>query len=140
MARGIEGNETSTPKRDIKKPSSSTQSSKGQQTSILGFFQKKSDAKAPVAASTPIPLGKRKTNVSSQLTPAPSSDAVEPPSSSEAAIAERNKENGLPSPVTPAEFESGADVRAEGVDAQDYSSPLRKVIIILLYLCCVFIV
>jgi DNA mismatch repair protein MSH6 len=129
MARGIEGNEISTPNRPPKKKdtSSTGQSSKGsQQRSILGFFQRKGDAKP----MTPNPLLKKATtDAASRITPAPSSDAAEPPSSAERGLsgAGKNKENGLLTPVTPSTIGSKADADIEVVNAIGFSSPIRKV-------------
>ncbi|KAF2103506.1 putative DNA mismatch repair protein Msh6 [Rhizodiscina lignyota] len=74
MARGVEGNEVSTPKANAqKKTTASSQSSKGQR-SILGFFQKKPDTKKLDAVS-------QRSTIS--LTPAPSSDNLAPSSPAE---------------------------------------------------------
>jgi hypothetical protein len=129
MARGIEGNEISTPNRPSKKntTSSTGQSSKGsQQQSILGFFQKRVDAK-PVTTN-PL-LKKAATDAANRFTPAPSSDALEPPSSAEGelSVAGKNKENGLLTPVTPATIGSKADAGIEAIDSNGFSSPIRKV-------------
>ncbi|KAF1982551.1 DNA mismatch repair protein Msh6 [Aulographum hederae CBS 113979] len=104
MARGIEGNEISTPKPASLKKTSSSQSktSKTQnQRSILGFFSKKSENGD--AASTPSGIAKAGasramgTAKSNLTTPAPSSDAVSsPPLSafgSSTVRGGRNKEN-----------------------------------------------
>lgn len=155
MVRGLEGNEMSTPR-----PSSAKQTSQSQakvnsaQKSILGFFQRKSESPALPKAAPLQPLtGKkadkleirqRRTNTSkndfSGITPAPSSDGLDPLSSpvrshdalpsSIGSIVEqekgKNKENGLPSPVTPGG--SAADVVSKEVQGVvDSLSPARKV-------------
>ncbi|KAK3076463.1 hypothetical protein LTS18_012934 [Coniosporium uncinatum] len=134
MARGIEGNEISTPKPPPtlkSKTSSQSDKNKGQK-SILGFFGKKPDAdrtpttttngstKSTFTKSTP---SLRTSN--SNPTPAPSSDVPDPPSSivgSSQETSGKNKENGLPTPTTP------ASAHADGVrkEAPDKSSPSRK--------------
>ena len=116
----------STPNRPTKKTSSSTQSNKSGQKSILGFFQKKVDAK-PVS-SNPL-LKKATTDAAHRFTPAPSSDALEPPSSAEQDTPRngKNKENGLLTPITPDTIGSRADAATEGIDPNAFSSPIRKV-------------
>jgi DNA mismatch repair protein MSH6 len=120
MARGIEGNEVSTPKPTLKKTPSASQSknksSQGQR-SILGFFSKQ--------GATPNPVLKAKES-GSQLTPDPSSDAAAPSSPLDA-VAEpgRNKENGLPSPSSSSEALKGRG--ADGVAEVLPGSPSRKV-------------
>ena len=109
----------STPK--LKKSNSSSQSADRSQRSIKSFF-----SKAPAILSKPSPISKV---VDASLTPAPSSSAPEQPSSPAERVAEaksgKNKENGLPSPSTPADI--GADgEREEGVDVAG-SSPIRQV-------------
>lgn len=138
MVRGIEGNEMSTPRPSSQKkqPPSGSQSGKNQK-SILGFFQKKSTnspspgtsdgnpgKKTPMstlkkAFTTPRPI--------SALTPQPSSDAPVPssPIREQDATLGRNKENGLPSPVTPSDAEANR-VLSE-VAGVALSSPSRKV-------------
>lgn len=135
MARGIEGNEISTPRPPpTLKSTTSSQSDKGKgQKSILGFFGKKPDAdRIPTATtngSVKPTLAKSSQSLrpsNSNPTPAPSSDAPEPPSSVPGSSWEasgKNKENGLPSPITP------VSVSADGVrkEAPGKSSPSRKV-------------
>lgn len=137
MARGIEGNEVSTPKTAPKKSTASSQSNKGQ-TSLLGFFQKKAtptpQATEDVTRTKPAqktPFVAPRSSVS--LTPAPSSDNLAPSSPAAYSSKEgpgvtdgKNKENGLPSPITPAEAEADGDV-AKVIAGVDYSSPSRKV-------------
>jgi DNA mismatch repair protein MSH6 len=124
MARGIEGNEVSTPKPAAKKTVASSKSEKGQR-SIVSFFQKASIS-TPAAPSSS--TGQSTKRAVSRLTPAPSSDAISP-SSPEHGLVDRskNKENGLPSPVTPTEDVKDADRIPEGVDGKLDSSPSRKV-------------
>ncbi|USP82318.1 hypothetical protein yc1106_09592 [Curvularia clavata] len=84
MARGVEGNEMSTPRPSQKKqPASVSQSGKGQK-SILGFFQKKSTnspspAPSGVTSAQKTPTSKIPnkafTNPPTAITPVPSSDA-----------------------------------------------------------------
>jgi DNA mismatch repair protein MSH6 len=127
MARGVEGNEVATPKpKATLKKASSSQSNKGQR-SILGFFSKQGSA-TPKPAFTPKPE-----TTLSQLTPAPSSDAIGPPSSPvETAVPSKsgdgkNKENGLPSPLSSSQPLSGADGAVEELNGTTISSPTRKV-------------
>lgn len=141
MARGIEGNEPSTPRPSAsKKQAPSSQSNKSQK-SILGFFQRKSDAgSSPIPKSSPLAASPASTirapiskisagyDSSAALTPAPSSDAPEPssPVYSESDDGKgKNKENGLLSPVTPAGV--GADSVLLEVAGVSMSSPIRKV-------------
>ncbi|KAF2192150.1 DNA mismatch repair protein Msh6 [Zopfia rhizophila CBS 207.26] len=138
MVHGIEGNEMSTPRPSSQKkqPASGSQSGKNQK-SILGFFQKKTTnspspgptASTPAKKTPTSSLSKKsftKARVST-LTPTPSSDAPEPSSpireEGDSGLG-KNKENGLPSPVTP------SDVVANGVSSEvagvAFSSPSRK--------------
>jgi len=124
MARGIEGNEISTPKPAAKKTVASSKSEKGQR-SIVSFFQKVATSTPAAPSSSARQSTKRAT---SPLTPAPSSDAVSPPSPEHGLVdRSKNKENGLPSPVTPVEDVQDADRIPEGVDGKLDSSPSRKV-------------
>jgi DNA mismatch repair protein MSH6 len=124
MARGIEGNEISTPKPTVKKTVASSKSEKGQR-SIVSFFQKAATSTPAVPSSSARQSTKHAT---SPLTPAPSSDAVDPPSPEHELVnRSKNKENGLPSPVTPVENVKDADRIPEGVDGKLDSSPTRKV-------------
>jgi DNA mismatch repair protein MSH6 len=127
MARGLEGNEVGTPKPKASlQKSSSSQSNKGQR-SILGFFTKQGSA-TPKPAFNP-----KQEATSGQLTPAPSSDAIGPTSSPiEAAAAktvesEKNKENGLLSPLSSSQPDGGADGGVEELNGVTTSSPIRKV-------------
>jgi hypothetical protein len=124
MARGIEGNEVSTPKPAAKKTVTSSKSEKGQR-SIVSFFQKASTS-IPVAPSNS--AGQSTKRTASPITPAPSSDAISPPSPEHGLVdRSKNKENGLPSPATPTEDAKDADRIPEGVDGKLDSSPSRKV-------------
>lgn len=115
MARGIEGNEVSTPKPSLMKSSSSSKAD-SKQRSIQSFFQKIPNPK-PAAPQS-----------SNPLTPAPSSAAASSPIAEQKLFERvRDKENGLPSPITPAEEIKDADVKPEGVDGTLSSSPSRKV-------------
>ncbi|KAF2202503.1 DNA mismatch repair protein Msh6 [Delitschia confertaspora ATCC 74209] len=125
MARGIEGNEMSTPKASSQKtqPPSASQSGKSQK-SILGFFQKKSESPATTRSSPTTPKTSNTTKArlasslsrksftnraSAALTPVPSSDAPEPSS-----------------PIRP-EAQSGAGKNKENeVAGVAFSSPSRK--------------
>lgn len=127
MVRGIEGNEMSTPKPTTKK--TPTSSAGGKQASILGFFAKKA---TPTAVPSRPALKPTPAHIKSNLTPVPSSDPVEPPSSAIKSTSTLvtspgiNKENGLPSPVTPPGVCEKADSRAEG-GLEDDASPVRRV-------------
>jgi DNA mismatch repair protein MSH6 len=81
MARGIEGNEISTPRvPKLQKSASSASQSAKQQKSILGFFQRKTaPASSPAAPN--------------DIVPAASSP---PPQSSPAPANHNGKENGVP--------------------------------------------
>lgn len=111
MARGVEGNEMSTPRPSLKKqPSSVSQSGKGQK-SILGFFQKKSTNSPSPAPSDATPVQKTPTskvankaftNPPAAITPVPSSDAPDyssPIKQERELTVGRNKENGSLSPA-----------------------------------------
>lgn len=146
MARGIEGNEMSTPRPPtLKKSTSSSQPEKNQKT-LLGFFQKKGSQSSPAASQAsdgsskaPIDLPKPKTkkgrvpaSSNASLTPAPSSDAPEA-SSPETMLQHHDKkgaaddqENGLSSPITPAD-EKADVVSSKGKLGSSYYSPSRKV-------------
>lgn len=143
MARGIEGNEISTPRPPtLKKSVSSSQSNKNQK-SILGFFQKKAGGGgSPTTDSSFAPDSTAKTTVSSfkkasalprdsaSFTPAPSSDAAQPSSpvyDAEGVANGRDKENGLPSPVTSAGTVTDGNGPQEVAGAVGFSSPLKNV-------------
>lgn len=142
MARGVEGNEMSTPRPSQKKqPPSGSQSAKNQK-SILGFFQKKSTASPNSTLSQPTPKKQISTPTLSRqsftrpppsFTPVPSSDAPEPPSSpiqreeDTPVVIERNKENGTISGIpTPGMQANCVPSEVVGVAL---SSPSRKVCI-----------
>lgn len=125
----------STPKPSAK---GKKQTPASNQKSILGFFQRKSDAsnanatQEPKSSPTPLPAHSAskpaaKKSSPNALTPAPSSDPVAPssPLRSESPIASKNKENGLPSPCSSPSL--GADPRPEGPNDQNKDSPSRKV-------------
>lgn len=142
MARGVEGNQLSTPRPSAsKKQAPSSQSNKSQK-SILGFFQRKPDTgSSPITESSPLaaspastiqaPISKKILagyDSSAALMPAPSSDAPEPssPVYSESDDGKgKNKENGLLSLVTPAGV--GANSVLLEVAGVSMSSPIRKV-------------
>ena len=129
MARGIEGNEISTPKPVAKKTVASSKSEKGQR-SIISFFQKATTSTPGAPSSS---TGQSSKRAVSPLTPAPSSDAVGPSSPEHGLVdLSKNTENGLPSPVTPAEDVKDADRIPEGVDGKLDSSPLHKVRLLVL--------
>jgi DNA mismatch repair protein MSH6 len=143
-------NSDSTPARpppSLKKSSSSTASDKNQR-SILGFFSKAATSGPKIAtaaaseatgvsvksngvtASKPSSIYKKPafTKAKAQnVTPVPSSDAVEAPSSQEDTSKDISDEVeiGLPSPLTPAKSNSKQVVN--GQNAVDFSSPSRKV-------------
>lgn len=147
MPRGIEGNEIAS-----RKPAASqrtmppqTSASKGQK-SLLGFFAKKlgpapvpsSSNELPLSSPTPAPkvptLQKATTARSSSggLTPAPSSDGPERPSP-EPLMRPRlqsignNKENGLPSPITPTSRGLADGFVSKEIRGELLSSPSRRV-------------
>lgn len=129
------------------KRSSSSMSTTGKQQSILGFFSKSSQNGTPTNTSTkstnkatpvanPSPCLKENTNLNSlqlnkkpkpaNLTPVPSSDAIEPSSSQEnhSDTTVKVYKSPLPSPVTPAELHIKQVAPAKMVLG---SSPSRKV-------------
>ncbi|RII23154.1 hypothetical protein CUC08_Gglean011976 [Alternaria sp. MG1] len=138
MARGVEGNEMSTPRASQKKqPASASQSAKGQK-SILGFFQKKSTNSPSPAPSDATPVNKTPTSRLAKkafndppaaITPVPSSDAPDYSSpikqEHELTIRRgRNKENGVLLYVL--KLYSGTDsILPEPADVTP-SSPTRK--------------
>lgn len=122
----------------LKKSTSSSQSMKNQ-SSIQSFFSKKAPSINPAhgtpnigqaSASNGIPHRNPKSapnrGSSQSLTPAPSSDALEPPSSpsDEIKIKKEPTGHGLPSPVTPANGDVPSEEASETIV---YSSPSRKV-------------
>ena len=129
-------NGTPAPPASLKKSSSSSK-----QTSIAGFFKRKesqtNSSEAPRLKSTSLPingLSKRgATRGSSQsLTPAPSSDAVEPDDIKNEEASPPIKLNGkgpnaLPSPITPASVIVEAQSNKEGAAPKGFYSPSRKV-------------
>lgn len=139
MARGVEGNEMSTPRPSQKKQPPSGSQSKNQK-SILGFFQKKSTNSPGPAPSQTTPAKHTITPTLSRhsfsrpspsLTPVASSDAPEPSSPTrqeeeDTPVAKgRNKENGLLSHVSTENAET--DRVASEVAGVALSSPSRKV-------------
>ncbi|ORY03496.1 DNA mismatch repair protein muts [Clohesyomyces aquaticus] len=141
MVRGIEGNEMSTPRASQKKqPPSASQSGKSQK-SILGFFQKKSTNSPSPAPSDPTPVKRTpasalsktaftRTGPTSSLTPTPSSDPAGPSSpikqEHESGLG-KNKENGLPSPITP--LDGVANRVSSELAGVALSSPSRKKVV-----------
>ncbi|KAI9831111.1 MAG: hypothetical protein M1819_005199 [Sarea resinae] len=138
MARGSASKAPSqaAPPPSLKKSNSGSQSTN--QRSILGFFQKKaqdspSTKSGPPSASSDGTKHKSKepgSSSSSSLTPAPSSDAPEPPSSpipgNGVAVIDDGR-NGLPSPETPANRAvNGTFVKEDPDGAALLSSPSRK--------------
>ena len=133
------------------KPALSQSGSTGKQRSILGFFSKAGGATASGAGQSPSPAasssGRKKKDTETQclkesnksnsvptskrpvnITPVPSSDALEPPSSQEnidsATVKVFNAGRFLLSPVTPAEIVPG---QADRATPQLPSSPSRNV-------------
>ena len=121
----------------LKKQSSSSQSSKNQKT-LFGFFQKKDVSQAsqsspasPKSAALPartnsVPKKPTRAVPNHNLTPVPSSDAID---ESEPATAthKESRLTGLPSPTTPA---NGVVTVQTPVDSDDFalfSSPSRRV-------------
>ncbi len=122
----------------LKKSTSSSQSMKNQ-SSIQSFFSKKAPGInsangtpniGQASASNGIPHRYPKSapnrGSSQSLTPAPSSDALEPPSSPIDAMTVKKEPigHGLPSPITPANGDVPSEEASEPVV---YSSPSRKV-------------
>ena len=140
------------PPPTLKKSTSGSQSSKNQK-SILGFFQKKatdspqslsrgtSKINRPSTQTDGVAkkiLAKRPARGSSQsLTPAPSSDALEELDVQDEEAYKKgimDKENGLPSPITPVPGLGGdgfPDI--EPSSSLNFSSPSRKVSITTLW-------
>lgn len=135
MAKGKASGEA-TPARPppTLKKENSTGPGKNQQ-SILGFFAKR-PANVP-QSTTCGPLTPKvnvngtskpaftKTSSTKNITPVPSSDAIDPPSDDEMEDISAEVHNGLPSPLTPAK----TNVLQAGKSnaATDFSSPSRKV-------------
>ncbi|KAI9762813.1 MAG: DNA mismatch repair protein msh6 [Chaenotheca gracillima] len=128
----------------LKKSTSSSQSASNQR-SILGFFQKSSSNGASTApdstslrskTSQPGSFIKKLTarkSSSQSLTPAPSSDAIGPSSSQEEDPAREDLDvvqNGLPSPMTPANGKASKSLSAAAENSSSvngaFSSPSRK--------------
>lgn len=129
-----------TPTPALKKSSSNTQNVKNQKT-LLGFFQK-----TPNTASSTSPLPDRPSTASrkhgilqgrrvartssSQITPAPSSDAVDEDdnASREKTTKESCRpEEGLPSPVSSANGELVRQTTADAEEFTAFGTPSRKV-------------
>ena len=119
-------------------PSLNKSTSSSKQTSIAGFFQKKSsvtspgEIQSPRAPALPVRTSPRKTAGRSthgsdqSLTPAPSSDAPELSVDESPVPAATNgfaRPNGLPSPITPANHLNIPSSK----DPSGYYSPSRKV-------------
>lgn len=121
----------------------STSSSKNQ-TSIAGFFKKKDPALStndtPRINGAALPIkslsktnGLKNSSGSSNqsLTPAPSSDGVDELRDEEVARPAYSKgnigPNGLPSPITPANFIDASDPGQENLVPRGFYSPSRKV-------------
>ncbi|KAL9625947.1 MAG: hypothetical protein Q9204_007708, partial [Flavoplaca sp. TL-2023a] len=120
------------PPPSLKKSSSSSQSSKNQK-SITGFFQKKPSSTSasqlglPLINDSKLPLSSKPAarGPSSSLTPAPSSDPVEPVESPQIMPKKLNdvgSANGLPSPITPASAGLNETANASSL----FNSPSRK--------------
>ena len=122
------------------------QMQKGQR-SIVGFFQRKTvllpsspigadkpvqDPSQPIDGA-PIPRRTRGHTVAQKLTPAPSSDLVEPVGSEEKSGAPREldvQDNGLPSPETPLNKSNHVhrnNISRTASSTSSFSSPSRKV-------------
>ncbi|KAF1817391.1 DNA mismatch repair protein muts [Eremomyces bilateralis CBS 781.70] len=133
MVRGVEGNEMATPKSASLKKSNSIKTDRSQK-SILGFFQKKaagSAASSPASAAVKAEASNGTPKRPMDMTPAPSSDAIQPSSplgnrTVNGVKDEKNKENGLPSPVSSEEACADMGFLKEGVDMKTYTSPTRK--------------
>lgn len=123
------------PPASLKKANSSSLSGKNQ-TSIAGFFQKKSAAASANGTSLPLNGLAQKKGIKSSpggsnqsLTPAPSSDAVACDDFEESnpfPTKCETKANGLPSPVTPAGVAKEADPKFEHEAPVGFYSPSRK--------------
>lgn len=135
MARGIEGNETSSrPKTASQKPTPSAQSSQKNQKTLFGFFQKQASAEKTSSptphASSPAPvLPKAKDAPKQTLTPVVSSDPITSPSPERTvnppATSKTPQHNGLPSPIS-SDAGVSADAAGKG-EANGFSSPPRRV-------------
>jgi len=146
MPRGIEGNEIASRKPPSTQKNMAPQSSAGKgQKTLLGFFNKKTitssantlsglpqSSPTPAPKSQPVNKATTPRGSSGSLTPAPSSDGPEPPSP-ELSIKRKplktgdNKENGLPSPITPTNGGT-TDGNVKKEDQGDvHNSPSRKV-------------
>jgi len=107
MARGIEGNEITTPRATLKKQNSSQSSKSGpKQQSIAGFFQRRTGpasstvtpAKRASNASEPVDASRAKADLTpggSTAVPASSSPRTAPGASQQSSVVDgRDKENG----------------------------------------------
>ena len=129
MARGIEGNEMSTPKAtpDSAKPRSS--SAKSNQKSLLGFFAKQAQPQSTTAPTSKKSNPPENRATPLELTPAPSSNSPEISSptlpsrtkSNGVSKAKVNDRHGLPLPTSPTSSAIATDAPTVT------SSPPRKV-------------
>lgn len=106
------------------KPKLSQSQSNSKQKTLLGFFQKKS-------GPAPSPAPQQASKDASSSIPTPTSSAEHAPSSSPVLASSpiktgKNKENGLPSPVTPILQAEADGVGKEGL-SHSTTSPSRKV-------------
>ncbi|KAI9816035.1 MAG: DNA mismatch repair protein msh6 [Pycnora praestabilis] len=145
QSRGMKNSSPATLPSVLKKSTSGSQSAKNQK-SILGFFSKSAGEdlttevdvgprhkRSPIVlnghstedAPTRLKKPALKRGSSQSLTPAPSSDIVDDPSSQEGSIqnAPKATHNALPSPITPADTES---LHHDVGGAFTFSSPSRK--------------
>ncbi|KAL9127596.1 MAG: hypothetical protein Q9217_003554 [Psora testacea] len=141
MANQLKASKTTPAPPSLKRSPSSSLSNNKNQTSIAGFFQKKtatpSSKETPKACGSALPVRnsplkkvKRTTHGSDQsLTPGPSSDAIDEEDNDETKLATVNgasKKSGLPSPITPAGAKkviTYAESDAENDDEDDVFNP-----------------
>lgn len=137
-------NSPSIPPPTLRKSTSSSQSAKTQ-TSIAGFFKKQSTAlqnstrnTLPINSKLESTIKQKKIAPPSQdLTPAPSSDGLDPADNAENRMPDDlhlDVVNPLPSPITPAEMASSIKQQTTYI-TQTFSSPSRKVCQALLLSC-----
>lgn len=116
------------------KKASSSSSTKGQK-SILGFFQKKASEQQKLlgpSGTTTLPIGSPKKKLvpkappraTQNLTPAPSSDAVEADEDEDVVPTKGRRRPAVQSPMTPASLDGAVD---SGLAKEPISSPSRKV-------------
>jgi hypothetical protein len=129
-----------TPTPALKKSTSSTQNTKNQKT-LLGFFQKTPNTASSTSTlpDRPSPASRKKGGLqarsfvhanSSQITPVPSSDALdEDDNSAQQNVSKESSRSteGLPSPVSSANGELVGQTTADAEELTNFGTPSRRV-------------